>query len=242
MKNKINIEILFPEFCNLYADIQNMEYLKKCIPNANFIETSFNETPHFISEPINMVYLGAMTEKMQEKVINKLKEYKDKIIEKIDNNMIFLFTGNSMEIMGKYIENEDSSRVEGLGIFDIYVRRDMMNRQNSYIIEKFKDIEIIGFKSQFTKLYRNTEEEYFSEIIDEVGIDSESKYEGIMKNNFIGTYLLGPVLILNPNFTKYLLKELGVTDTKLAFEDSVFEAYNYRLNELKNLIEKNNSK
>lgn len=29
----MKIEILFPEFCNLYGDISNIKYLKKCLSN-----------------------------------------------------------------------------------------------------------------------------------------------------------------------------------------------------------------
>ena len=38
----MKIEILFPEFCNLFGDMSNMRYLKKCLPCAEFIETPFD--------------------------------------------------------------------------------------------------------------------------------------------------------------------------------------------------------
>ena len=118
MEEKLKIEILFPEFCNLYGDISNMKYLKKCLPNANFIETAFDEEPCFAKEKVNFIYLGPMTENMQEKVITKLKPYKERIEELIEENVIFLITGNAIEIFGKYIENEDGSKIEALGVFD----------------------------------------------------------------------------------------------------------------------------
>ena len=71
MEENLKIEILFPEFCNLYGDISNMKYLKKCLPNANFIETAFDEEPSFVKEKVNFIYLGPMTENIQEKVITK---------------------------------------------------------------------------------------------------------------------------------------------------------------------------
>lgn len=152
-ENKV-IEILFPEFCNLYGDLSNMKYFKRCIPKANFIETSFNDVPYFVNNNVDFIYLGPMTERMQEKVVKKLKEYKDRIEELIDKNVVFLATGNSLEIFGKYIENEDESKIDGLGIFDIYAKRDMFNRHNSMFTGRYEDIEIVGFKSQFTFSYR----------------------------------------------------------------------------------------
>ena len=110
------IEILFPEFCNLYGDISNMKYLQKCIPEANFIETTFNEEPTFVKNNVDLIYMGPMTEKMQEKVIEKLKPYKERIEELIEKNVVFLITGNALEVFGKYIEKENGSKIEALGI------------------------------------------------------------------------------------------------------------------------------
>ena len=237
MEKDLKIEILFPEFCNLFADSQNMRYLKQCIPEATFIETSFNEEPKFVSEKINLIYLGAMTEKMQEKVIAKLKKYKSKIEELIEQNTIFLFTGNSLEVMGEYIENEDGSKIEGLGIFKVHAKRDMLHRHNSFFIGDFEGIEIVGFKSQFTMMYGENENSYFSKAEKGIGINKDSKYEGIRKNNFLGTYLLGPILILNPEFTKKLLNKMGIEKPTLAFEKEVEEAYKQRLKEFKEIKE-----
>lgn len=229
------IEILFPEFCNLYGDISNMKYLQKCIPEANFIETNFGEEPTFVKNDVHLIYMGPMTEKMQEKVIEKLKPYKQRIEELIEKNTVFLITGNAIEIFGKYIENEDGSKIEALGIFDIYSKRDMMKRHNSNFIGKYEDIEIVGFKSQFTQSYGNNEENYFSKVEKGIGINPESILEGIQKNNFIATYLIGPILILNPEFTKKILQKMGIEEPKVAFEQDVKNAYEQRLKELKKL-------
>ena len=55
--------------------------------------------------------------------------------------------------------------------------------------------------------------------------------EGIRKNNFMGTYVIGPLLVLNPPFTKWLLKGIGAGDVKLAFEKEAMEAYEARVKE-----------
>lgn len=235
MKETKTIEVLFPEFCNLFGDISNMKYLKKCIPDANFIETAFNDEPAFLSKDVDMIYMGPMTERAQEKVINKLKPFKTKIEELIEKNVLFLITGNAIEIFGKYIENEDGSKVEGLGIFDIYAKRDMLHRHSSVFVGKYEDIELVGFKSQFTFAYGDNSNIYFSEVENGIGLNPESKFEGIQKNNFIGTYVIGPILILNPEFTKKILKKIGINKPQIAFEEDVRRAYEQRLKELKSL-------
>lgn len=229
----MKIEILYPEFCNLYSDISNMKYLKQCLPEAEFIETTIDLVPTFVTEKVDLIYLGAMTEKTQEKLINKLREYKDKIKELIDNGTNFLFTGNSFEILGKYIENEDKSQVEGLNILPIYTKRDMMHRFNEVVLGNFNNMEIVGYKSQFTQSFGDNSKMYFQKVLKGSGINKETDLEGIKINNFIGTNILGPILIMNPFFTKYLIEKMGKENPRLAYEDEVIQAYNKRLMDIK---------
>ena len=49
-----------------------------------------------------------------------------------------------------------------------------------------------------------------------MGINIGTKYEGVQKNNLISTSILDSILILNPLFTKELLKTMGVKRTKIS--------------------------
>ena len=63
----MKIEILYPELCNLFADNANVAYLRRCLPQAEFVETSRDAVPLFVSEQPALIYLGAMTESAQER-------------------------------------------------------------------------------------------------------------------------------------------------------------------------------
>ena len=139
----MKIEILYSEIANLFGDMANVRYLEKSLPKAEFIYTSINDKPKFISEKISLVYMGPMSEHSQELVINALSKYTDDIKKAIKDGVNFLITGNAMEVFGKYIENEDGTKVDGLGIFDIYAKRDMMHRYNSIELGTFNKLEIV---------------------------------------------------------------------------------------------------
>ena len=62
----MKIEILYPELCTLYGDKGNMQYLKLCLPDAEFVETTLNAKPLFLTEDIDLVYMCSMSEKSQE--------------------------------------------------------------------------------------------------------------------------------------------------------------------------------
>lgn len=227
----MKIEILFPEFCNLYGDSCNVTYLKQSLPEAEFIYTSYEQEPAFVSQEVQFIYMGTMTESAQEAVIQKLKVYKKQIEKSIENHVVWLVTGNAIEVFGEYIEKEDGTRIEGVSLFPVHAKRDMMHRHNSLFLGKIEDIEVIGFKSQFSMLYGNNEENYFLEVEKGIGICPKSKLEGIRKHNFFATYVLGPILIVNPKFTKWLLQKAGIENPELAYEEDAMKAYEIRYKE-----------
>lgn len=232
----MKIEILYPELCNLSGDLANVTYLEKCLPNAKFYKTNILNEPQFLSTKIDMIYIGTMSEESQKLVIDALRPYKKEIQKMIDSNVLFLVTGNALEIFGNYIE-EDTKKIKGLEIFNIYSKREMLNRHNSLFLGTFNNIEMVGFKSHFAQTYGDVESNSFINVTRGYGMNLDSKYEGIKKNNFFATYLIGPLLILNPLFTKYLLSILNV-DGELPFEKESMEAYEDRLIEFKDASKK----
>ena len=224
----MKIEILFPEFCNLFGDTYNMIYLEKTLPDAEFIRTPIGGAVRFTEEPVDLVYMGPMTERMQERVIEKLRPLKAKIQAAIDRGTVFLFTGNALEVFGDYIENEDGSRIECLGLYRLFAKRDMMHRHNSDFEGTFEGETVMGFKTQFTMAYTPDESLGLFKKVKGVGLNRKAAWEGIRLHNFFGTYLVGPILVMNPPFTKYLLRLLGAGDVPLAFEKENMEAYALR--------------
>lgn len=230
----IRIEVLFPEFCSLFADSSNIRYLKCCLPDAEFVETSYTDEPLFATEVPSLIYMGAMSESAQEKVIDKLMPYRDRLKALIEADVPMLFTNNAVEIFGKYIKNEDGTKIKALNLYPIYAKRDMMHRFNCLVRGHFGDTEIVGFKSQFTLAYGDTDAYPFIHVDRGTGMNKKTENEGIHDHNFFGTYLIGPFLILNPLFTKYLLREvMGLKDAGLAYEKVIMDAYKRRLKEFK---------
>ena len=231
------VEHLFPELCNIYGEFYSVEYLKRCNKDIKVIETNHKQEPTFVKNDVDMIYLGCAPERKQEQIIEILKPYKKRIKELIDKGTIFLITGNAIEIFGKEIKTENKT-IKALGLFDFYSVRDMDDRHNSQYVGSFKDkdeeIIMLGHRSQFSFSYGDFKDN-FIDIDIGIGMNPDTKKEGIRKNNFFATYSLGPYLIMNPLFTKYILRKLGLKD-KLIFEKEIIEAYEYRKNELiKNL-------
>lgn len=222
-------EILFPEFAGIYGDVGNMILFKQCCKSMKFVETSFSETPLFVKEDVDFIYLGSMSEPKQVLTVNKLKPYKERIKELMDKGTVFLITGNALEIFGDYIEDKDG-RTEGLGLFHFHAERDYEKRVNFIMLSEFEGMKIIGVQSQFCQV-KGIEDNHFLTMIKGMGDYKGSKFEGIHYKNFFATYTLGPLLVQNPDFTRYLMNLLGLKD-ELVFEEALYDAYKERLRKL----------
>lgn len=225
------IEVLFDEVCNLYGDPQNAEYLKATLPNSEFIHSSLDQRPYFADHRPDMILIGSMSDSMQESVVTKLREYKDRLIDLIDDNVVFLATGNACEVFCKSIHNLTlDTRFEALGIFPYEVKIDWFDRYNGKVLGRFENMIITGFKSQFSMTYGDNSSEAFVNVDRGIGINKSSKLEGFHRNNFYGTHIIGPILPLNPLFCEYLISLTGELATA-AFKDEAMDAYNQRVKE-----------
>lgn len=225
-------EILYGDYF-LFADMQNAEYIKKCVPECEMIYTGISDKPYFAESSPDIIYMGGMSEKSQERVINALTPYKERIDELIRAGTHFLFTANSCDILGKSITDGENT-TECLGLFDFNVKRNMFKRFNAMTLGNYLGIDIVGFKSQFGLAYPSDgEDEKFFDVERGTGLNPDCPWEGFKRSNLIATYIIGPFLIINPLFTKQWLSEICGREVTLPFEETAMEAYNARLNEFK---------
>lgn len=227
----MKVEILFSEVCNLYGDGQNVTYLQASLPDAEFIFTPVTADPYFLTNKPDMIYIGAMSESMQRRVIAKLMPYKARIEELIDAGVPILATGNAGEIFTKRIDYvTEKLQTEALGIFDLTVTTDLFKRYNGKVLGELDDMKIVGFRAQFSFLHGDNSNCYFVKCLRGNGINRTSKLEGLRKNNLICTQIIGPILPLNPKFCEYFISLAGV-EAKAAYHEAAYSAYEQRLKE-----------
>ena len=222
----MKIEVLFPELCNLYGDNGNIQYLAASMPEAELVRTGNLETPRFTKEPVDLIYLGSMSESHQELAIRRLLPHAGVLRQYVESGGVLLATGNALELFGTYIQ-EGKRQIPALGLFPCHAVRDMEHRHNSMFLGTFGDMKIVGARSQFSFSYGDFPHP-FLQVTGGYGIYPEARVEGIHYKNFFATYLLGPFLVLNPRYTQYLLQLLGC-ETPPAFWKEAMEAYEYRL-------------
>jgi CobQ-like glutamine amidotransferase family enzyme len=231
----LTIEMLYPEIANLHGDNFNVTYLAQCRPDARIVRTALTETPAFATGPVDLVYLGPLTERGQLTAIERLRPHRERIEELIDAGTSFLFTHNALEVLGRRIRNDEMGYdVEGLGIFELESTLSMFGRYSGKVTgivpEAGAQHPLVGYKSQFSMVTAPESLPGFFDADRGIGRNRTTRIEGVRRNNFIGTSLIGPLLIINPHFTRGLLARLDPdTEPVLAHEDLAIAAYESRL-------------
>ena len=97
----MKIEILFSDICNQQEIIGNIVYLQKLIDIAKKTDeegeheiyfTELNDDLKFITEQIDFVYIGSLSETKIDVVLEKLYNHRLEILRKIENGQMILAT------------------------------------------------------------------------------------------------------------------------------------------------------
>ncbi len=225
----MKIEILYPEVCNLYGDLMNGEYIARSC-GAEIVRTSLGEEPAFARDDVALVTIGTTTERGQELARDALSKYVTALENRVDAGGVTLVTGNALEIFGESIETDSGREIPMLGMFPIHSQRHFMDRYNSLYLGKFRDMDIVGFKSLFGHSYGDNGAGLFTTVRG-AGLNPETKAEGLRRGNFMATYLTGPLLVLNPPFARYVMSLMGAEDAAPLFEDAAMDVYRTRVAE-----------
>lgn len=231
------IEMLYPEVANLHGDNVNIDYLAQCRPDGTVIRTALNERPRFLDQRVDLLYLGPSTERAQLMIVDRLRPYAAQIRERIEGDAVTLFTHNALEVLGQRIRNDDMGYdVAGVGVFGIESTLSMMGRFNGKVMGVVPEVgtshPVVGYKSQFSMVTGGEEIPGFLVADRGIGRHTATNVEGVRVGNFLGTSLIGPVLIMNPHLSKAVLTLMDPdTEPRLAHEEMALRAYDARLRE-----------
>lgn len=224
----IKIAHLYYDLMNLYGESGNVKALKQTLEKQGIkVVVKFLTLDDELNfDEFDIVYIGSGTENNQKMVLNHLLKYKKNIEKAINDDKFFLCTGNSIELFGKTIIDSKDNEYKALDIFDYTSKQ-----------ESFRMVDEVLFKCDFLKNYilgfQNQSGVIKSDGLNlftvEKGIGSypNSKKEGLHYHNFFGTYVIGPILIRNPEFLTFFVKSIILSKNK-KFK---FKKFNLKLEE-----------
>mgnify|MGYP003302408778 CR=1 FL=1 len=216
----IKIAHLYPELLNLYGEDGNLKAITYALSTLNIEYSITNLTINSKFDICNydFIYIGAGTEENLKIVANDIKKYTDDLKKYIENNKILLSTGNSLDLFGQYIKLPNDEKISTLDIFN-FSSIENEKRIVSEVMFKMGTIEpLIGFYNNKISINEATVKNYnpLFEIYKTIGIDkNEFKFNGVTKNNFYGTHILGPILARNPELLKFFIARIiEISDVK----------------------------
>lgn len=216
----INVLHLYYDLLNLYGENANtrciVQELKRSNIKVKVDLKSINDKIDF--EKYDIILLGSGSEESLKLALSDILKRKDDFEKYIESNKYLILTGNSMCMFGKYIETLNE-KLEALDIFKYHTKyitellhaNDASNQRIvGEVRGKTKLIkeEIIGFQNRCDYIY-DVKTPLF-EVQEAYSNDGTNIKEGFTYKNVYATHIIGPLLIRNPYFTDYILKNLCI--------------------------------
>lgn len=216
---KITIAYLYYDILNLYGESGNIKVLKK-----QFEDQGINVIIKFLSidddldfSKYDVVYMGMGTEDNKKIALKHLYKYRNDIKQAINDNKFFIITGNSIDMFGKYLLDKNNKKIRTLHIFEYYCKEEEFRIVDEALMKcDYIKKPIIGFQNQ-ESIMRDNDHPMFN-VLKGTGSYPNSLKEGVLYKNFYGTYLIGPLLVRNPELTKYLVRKIILSkDNRFSF-------------------------
>ena len=196
---------LYYDIMNLYGEYGNIRMLVEHLKDQGFDvileKKSLNDDINF--NDYDFIYVGSGTERNQDVILEDMYRYRDNLKEAIENNKVILMTGNSYEILGNNINGK-----KALDIFEFETETiDDRITEDIIATSSLFNSKVVGFINNMSSITNNTQPLFKIEF--GVGESKDSKQEGIVYKNLLGTHLIGPLLERNPAIMEYVIEKIG---------------------------------
>ena len=231
---KITIAHLYPDLLNLYGDKGNIITLQHRMEQRG-IETQvmqyeLNDDIDF--ENTDILFLGGGSDREQQLVCERLREFKGQIKQYAEDNGCILAVCGGYQLLGNYYKLMDET-IPGIELLDIYTEQKEGRLIGNIVLEsELINSTIVGFENHGGRTYIGSHTPLGKAVYGS-GNNGEDMHEGVVYKNVIGTYLHGPLLPKNPKLADHIIKcavdrRYGTNITLEPIDDAVeIMAHNY---------------
>lgn len=207
---ELTILHLCPDCMSLYGEYANIAVLRRHLEaldvTVTLREATCEDTPDFSG--VDLIYMGAGTERKQKLALEKLLPRADELKRAVEQDTMLLFTGSAMETLGASVTDVSGKVWPGLRLTDfITVETDRRTPEDVIATSALWDAPVVGFMNKcsvthgiITPLFRALP----------LGFGNEVPHgpEGFASGNIFATHITGPILVKNPQFLDFLIREL----------------------------------
>ncbi len=210
----IRVLHLYYDLLNLYGEQGNILALREAFRRQNVgVEVDLLSVKDKIDfNRYDIVYIGCGCVDNLMVALEDINRFKKKLVKFIDDNNYVIATGNSYLLFGSKIDDK-----EALGIFDYYsVSKE---KDVSECLMEYDGRDVIGFQNR--RYIVNNNSNHLFKVKKGLADNYKSSYEGYREKNFIGTYMVGPLLIRNPWFMNLIVKDILERKNMVYHDDEI---------------------
>lgn len=201
---------LYPDLMNLYGDSGNMAALVRRLAEQGEEVTVERRTVGDELEfaGYDFLYIGSGTERSQKAALEHLRPCAQALKEAMEGGLFALFTGNAASMLGREVVDADGRVWPGLGLLPFTAREQREKRCTGDAIVRHPDLPeaLVGFFNKCED-WEGDVPPLFRCVMGR-GNRGDTADEGFCVENFLGTHLIGPILVKNPHFCRWLLRRL----------------------------------
>ena len=235
---EIKILHLFPRLLSLYGEYGNVAVLEKVLrESGHSVSVTGWETGALDLTGFDFIYVGSGTEDNLLEAVKRLAPHAAAIAASIGGGQHWLSTGNAMTLFGSSITRR-GVETKALGCFGYTTEINESKRFLGDIVTKpaFGDT-CIGFINT-SCIYRGIDAPLLELILNpQLGNDKTSALDGIHSGAFLGTQLIGPVLVKNPHVLSAVIESITGQSPALGEDSNIRRAYAISVKELQARIQ-----
>jgi lipid II isoglutaminyl synthase (glutamine-hydrolysing) len=202
---------LYPEQMNIYADRGNVLFLQRRCEwrGIDFAYASAGPGENFDPAAHDFIYLGGGQDRDQRAVAADLVESKRTAMAAAteDGSVVLAVCGGYQLLGGSYQLGEDS--LPGLGLVDLETVRKAGPRLIGNVaieVDLGGGPQVLaGFENHGGRTFLGSGAKPLGKVLKGFGNNGEDDFEGVRRENLIGTYLHGPLLPKNAWLADHLI-------------------------------------
>ncbi len=214
---------LYPDLLDLYGDRGNIITLEaRCRwrgIGTKVQRASLGDSLDFRS--MDILFIGGGSDREQSILVQDLILRKEDLQAAIEDGLVVLTICGGYQLLGQYYQTAEAKKIPGLGILDLWTIAGSKRLIGNVVVEldyTTKEDEqrtlpstqpstLIGFENHSGQTYLGSGLVPLGKVLVGYGNNGRDNAEGVRHKNVFGTYLHGPLLPKNPDFTDLILQQ-----------------------------------
>ncbi len=222
--SKVHITYLFPREMSTYGDRGNVLCLQKRLEWRGFsVQVHEHHPGDTLPNDTDLIFMGGGQDSGQRIIQQSMAALAPWLREQAESGTPALMICGAYQLLGEYFLTQDGERMDGVGLFDIYTEATRDRLIGNIQVRSKEFGNLIGFENHSGRTFLRDTRQALGKTKRGMGNNGKDKTEGIRYQNFIGTYLHGPILPKNPLLADWIIAQsLRISYKELAPLEDTF--------------------